>query len=49
MADRLFIEKEMREYLSTAANAYYFVAIGWAALGLLSWFRRPDPRRTFLS
>jgi len=46
--DRFFIEKEMREYLSTAANAYYFVAIGWAVLGLLSWFRRPDPRRTFL-
>ena len=45
--DRFFIEKEMREYLSTAANAYYFVTIGWAGLGLLSWFRRRDPRRTF--
>jgi len=42
-----FIEKEMRDYLSTAANAYYFVTIGWAGLGLLSWLRRRDPRRTF--
>jgi hypothetical protein len=42
-----FIEKEMRDYLSTAANAYYFVTIGWAGLGLLLWFRRRDPRRTF--
>jgi 4-amino-4-deoxy-L-arabinose transferase-like glycosyltransferase len=42
-----FIEKEMRDYLSTAANAYYFVTIGWAGLGLLYWLRRRDPRRTF--
>jgi 4-amino-4-deoxy-L-arabinose transferase-like glycosyltransferase len=45
--DNLFIEKEMRDYLSTAANAYYFVTVGWAALGLLLWSRRRDPRRTF--
>ncbi len=42
-----FIEKEMRDRLSTAANACYFATIGLAALGLLYWLRRRDPRRTF--
>jgi 4-amino-4-deoxy-L-arabinose transferase-like glycosyltransferase len=44
--DDPFIDEDIEKYLSTAANAYYFIAIGWATLGLVSWFRPRDGRRT---
>jgi 4-amino-4-deoxy-L-arabinose transferase-like glycosyltransferase len=42
-----FIKEELRDQLRTAADACYFATIGLAALGLLYWLRRREPRRTF--
>jgi 4-amino-4-deoxy-L-arabinose transferase-like glycosyltransferase len=42
-----FIQTKLRDYLATAANAYFFMTVGWAGLGILSWFPRRDARRMF--
>ncbi len=41
-----FIEKGLRRYLAAVANGYYFLVIAGAALGLFSWFRHRDARKT---
>ena len=44
----LFIPTFRRDVLASVANAYYFVAAAYAALGVGLWFARPELRRTLL-
>jgi 4-amino-4-deoxy-L-arabinose transferase-like glycosyltransferase len=43
-----FIELNLRDYLRTAANAYYFAALAFALVGVVLWIRRRDRRLIFL-
>ncbi len=43
-----FIGADLRDYLRTAANAYYFAVLGFALVGLVHWIRQGDRRLIFL-
>jgi len=43
-----FIGQRLRDYLSTAANAYFFAALGFALVGVVLWIRQGDRRLIFL-
>ena len=43
-----FIGGDLRDYLRTAANAYFFAALGFALVGVVLWVRQGDRRLIFL-
>jgi hypothetical protein len=43
-----FIGGDLRDYLKTAADAYYFAVLGFALVGIVHWIRRGDRRLIFL-